>query len=230
MDRYNRGAGSASAPSAPAAADNPYFTEGNPTLGVPATQPGPWWFHMITEELRAVIVAAGLTPDHEDLDQLSEAIQALIEAGLAPAASETVSGIVELATSAEAQAGTDTARAVTPAGIRAAINAVGSAPIYAVRAWVRTSNTTGAIAASGNVSSVGNPSTGRFTINFTTALPDANYAYSFTHKALNAFGSADLVSAQHNSVAPTASLCDFMVRGMTSFNGNNVELSAIFVR
>jgi hypothetical protein len=78
MDRYNRGAGSASAPSAPAGPANPYFTEGNPTLGVPATQPGPWWFHMITEELRAVIVAAGLTPDHTDVTQLTQAIAALI--------------------------------------------------------------------------------------------------------------------------------------------------------
>jgi hypothetical protein len=78
MDRYNKGAGSASAPSAPAAAANPYYTEGNPTLGVPATQPGPWWFHMMTEELRALIVAAGLTPDHTDLTQLTQAIAALI--------------------------------------------------------------------------------------------------------------------------------------------------------
>lgn len=37
-----------------------------------------------------------------------------------PKASTTVSGIVELATNAEATAGTDTARAVTPAGLRAA--------------------------------------------------------------------------------------------------------------
>ncbi|CAG0967098.1 hypothetical protein MTYP_01053 [Methylophilaceae bacterium] len=107
MERYNRGAGAASAPSAPAAPANPYFTEGNPSLGVPATQPGPWWFHMITEEMRKVITDAGLTPDHTNLTQLSAAIQALITAAI-PAgpsdASETVKGIVELATDAEAQA------------------------------------------------------------------------------------------------------------------------------
>lgn len=38
---------------------------------------------------------------------------------MVPAASETVSGKVELATSAEAVTGTDTARAVTPAGVKA---------------------------------------------------------------------------------------------------------------
>lgn len=37
----------------------------------------------------------------------------------APAASETVAGIVELATTAEATTGTDTVRAVTPAGLKA---------------------------------------------------------------------------------------------------------------
>jgi hypothetical protein len=78
MERYNRGAGAASAPTPPSAPANPYFTEGNPSLGVPATQPGPWWFHMITEEMRKVITDAGLTPDHTDLTQLSAAIQAMI--------------------------------------------------------------------------------------------------------------------------------------------------------
>jgi len=41
-----------------------------------------------------------------------------------PDASETVKGIVELATVAEAQSGTDTARAVTPAGLAASSNSV----------------------------------------------------------------------------------------------------------
>lgn len=44
----------------------------------------------------------------------------LVNLNSVAAASETVSGIVELATVAEAQAGTDTARAVTPAGLAAA--------------------------------------------------------------------------------------------------------------
>lgn len=46
-----------------------------------------------------------------------------------PDASETVKGLVELATTAEATAGTDTVRAVTPAGVAAAVAAlVDSAP------------------------------------------------------------------------------------------------------
>lgn len=53
-----------------------------------------------------------------------KSVSGLIIKGLAsvPDASETVKGIVELATIAEAQAGTDTARAVTPAGMFYATN------------------------------------------------------------------------------------------------------------
>lgn len=114
MDRFNTSAGSASAPVAPTAPDNPYFTSGNPGLGVPATVPGPYWFHMISEEIRNVIFEAGLTPDHENLTQLYEAIQTMIDANVGPDASETVKGIAELATTAEAQALTNDSRIITP--------------------------------------------------------------------------------------------------------------------
>lgn len=53
----------------------------------------------------------------------------------------------------------------------------GSAPIYAARAWVNFNGTsTVAIRASGNVSSITDNGTGDYTVNFTTAMPDANYA------------------------------------------------------
>ena len=74
MDRYNLAAGAAAPPGAPAAPANPYYTAGTPG-SVPATAPGPWFFHMVTEELRKVITDAGLTPDHANLTQLSQAIQ-----------------------------------------------------------------------------------------------------------------------------------------------------------
>jgi hypothetical protein len=53
----------------------------------------------------------------------------------------------------------------------------GSAPIFAARAWVNFDGTgTVAIRASGNVSSITDNGTGDYTVNFTTAMPDANYA------------------------------------------------------
>jgi hypothetical protein len=59
----------------------------------------------------------------------------------------------------------------------AQFNASGSAPVYACRAWVNFNGTgTVAIRASGNVSSITDNGTGDYTVNFTTAMPDANYS------------------------------------------------------
>lgn len=57
------------------------------------------------------------------------------------------------------------------------LNASGAAPMFACRAWVNF-NGTGVVAirASGNVSSITDNGVGDYTVNFTTALPDANYA------------------------------------------------------
>lgn len=52
----------------------------------------------------------------------------------------------------------------------------GTAPIYPCRAWVNFNGTgTVAIRASGNVTSITDNGTGDYTVNFTTAMPDANY-------------------------------------------------------
>lgn len=65
----------------------------------------------------------------------------------------------------------------------------GTAPVYGVRAWVvfdatrdstgasNTANTARFLIGSGNVTSVTKTATGEFTVDFTTALPNANYAY-----------------------------------------------------
>lgn len=55
--------------------------------------------------------------------------------------------------------------------------ASGSAPSYSARAWVNFNGTgTVAIRASGNVSSITDNGTGDYTVNFTTAMQDADYA------------------------------------------------------
>jgi hypothetical protein len=59
----------------------------------------------------------------------------------------------------------------------AALGNVGTAPVYAARAWVNFNGTgTVAIRASGNVSSITDNGTGNYTVNFTTAMSDANYS------------------------------------------------------
>jgi hypothetical protein len=85
--------------------------------------------------------------------------------------------------------------------IKKAINADNDPPIYACRAWVsfdggRNSANTGAstngsnvlIKAAGNVASVLKNATGDYTITFTTAMPDANYAIMGTSRDNNTIG------------------------------------------
>ena len=68
--------------------------------------------------------------------------------------------------------------AANHAGIKTALNASGSAPIYACRAWVNFDGRSGnvAIRNSGNVSSLTYNGTGDYTVNFSTDMPHTNYA------------------------------------------------------
>jgi uncharacterized protein (AIM24 family) len=63
----------------------------------------------------------------------------------------------------------------------------GSAAVaYGCRAWVNFNGTgTVAIRASGNVSSITDNGTGDYTVNFTTAMPDANYSVAGVSNRLN---------------------------------------------
>ena len=71
---------------------------------------------------------------------------------------------------------------ITAAGLLQFNSGYGSvATAYGCRAWVNFNGTgTVAIRASGNVSSITDNGTGDYTVNFTTALADANYSLSGT--------------------------------------------------
>jgi hypothetical protein len=75
--------------------------------------------------------------------------------------------------------GTDAA-SVTSGQVFSFVNNFGTVanlPAYQCRAWVNFNGTgTVAIRASGNVSSITDNGTGDYTVNFTTAFPDANYS------------------------------------------------------
>jgi hypothetical protein len=66
----------------------------------------------------------------------------------------------------------------------------GSAAVaYGCRAWVNFNGIgTVAIRASGNVSSITDNGTGSYTVNFTTAMPDANYCTNATSRATSGVG------------------------------------------
>ena len=100
-----------------------------------------------------------------------------------PQATETQIGVAEIATQVEVNSADDDTRFVTPkkllAGVKNHLNASGNAPIYPCRAWVNFNGTdTPSIRDSGNVSSITDNGVGDYTINFTTAMPDANYSFS----------------------------------------------------
>jgi hypothetical protein len=81
----------------------------------------------------------------------------------------------------------------------------GTAPIYPCRAWVNFTGSTGAILASGNVSSVTRSATGQYVVNFTTAIVDANYTIAST--ASNTGGNRAVTFYQNSSTAQTTSSC-----------------------
>lgn len=92
-----------------------------------------------------------------------------------------------------------------PTGNPAQLSTVsGSAPSYSARAWVRFNGTNGAISGSQNVSSVSDNGVGDFTVNFTTAMPSANYAAGIFNSLFNS-AQFHLITGSHPTVAPTAS-------------------------
>jgi hypothetical protein len=84
-----------------------------------------------------------------------------------------------IATTLQAQTGTNNTAVLTALRMREGFNAAGTAPVYACRAWVNFDGTTpnpSTIRSSGNVTSITKFETGTYGINFTTAMQDANYA------------------------------------------------------
>ena len=68
------------------------------------------------------------------------------------------------------------------------------ATAYGCRAWVNFNGTgTVAIRASGNVTSITDNGTGDYTVNFTTAMPDANYSVAGTSSRGNLHGNESLL-------------------------------------
>jgi len=100
--------------------------------------------------------------------------------------------------------GEDLTGDVAAARITGALNAAGSAPIYAGRAWVNF-NGTGAVAirASGNVSSITDNGAGDYTVNFTTAMPDADYAVSISAREQNSTAGSALIGGFPNQAVST---------------------------
>jgi hypothetical protein len=109
----------------------------------------------------------------------------------------------------------------------------GTAPSYLCRAWVNFDGTgtfspnpsTTKIRASGNVSSITDNGTGDYTVNFTTALADANYAVAGMSSAdITGYGDTGAIAFRvRQSTAPTTTA----VR-ITNGGGGGSLLDAIY--
>jgi hypothetical protein len=101
---------------------------------------------------------------------------------------------------------------VSATQIAGALNASGSAPIFACRAWVYFDGATVGtpILASGNVTSVTDHAVGDFTVNLTTAMSDTNYAVLVSASATSAGVSAGLNDGRTKttSAAPIQAISD----------------------
>ena len=99
-----------------------------------------------------------------------------------------------------------------------------SAVAYGCRAWVNFNGTgTVAIRASGNVSSITDNGTGIYTVNFTTTLVDANYAFTALAGGASDSSTAIYVTLQL-SVSPTTSAL-----AIRTHTNNNATIDATFV-
>jgi len=123
--------------------------------------------------------------------------------------------------------GEDLTGDVAAARITGALNATGSAPIYACRAWVNFNGTgTVAIRGSGNVSSITDNGVGIYDINFTTAMPDVNYAVCAT--ANNGASYVALIASPEINVSTSSSARINTARNSdVYFDGRDVNV-AIF--
>lgn len=75
--------------------------------------------------------------------------------------------------------------------------------VYTAKAWVNFNGTgTVAIRASGNVSSITDNGAGDYTVNFSTAMSDANYAVVGTASSVASGGANRVFAEQPNGLTP----------------------------
>ena len=148
--------------------------------------------------------------------------------GVPPIASPTFTGTPRAPTQT---AGNNSTLLATTAYTRTAIpdvlNAAGSAPLYACRAWVNFNGTgTVAIRASGNVSSITDVGVGNYTVNFATAMVDANYSAIISHgfDAIPSSTENDTGAFQRQNLAGSFTI--FIIDGVSN---SNVDASQVML-
>jgi hypothetical protein len=114
----------------------------------------------------------------------------------------------------------------------------GTAPIYGMRAYVvfdasrnaagatDSLNTTRFLISSGNVASVTKTASGAFTVAFTTALPNANYAYFGTSRVQ---GGSDILVFRADGGTKTTTAFQFVTMSRGGSATNPEDCSLVFI-
>src|SRR5215469_6352690 len=85
-------------PTIPAAGTEAFYSGGNEATGTPATIVPAWWMNMVQEEIRNVVVAAGISPNKNDNSQLLAAITGITGGSIyLPLAGGTMTGVIAFA-------------------------------------------------------------------------------------------------------------------------------------
>ncbi len=210
------------------------YVDAQPALGIEGSVVPAAAIEHPQREILDVIEAAELEPDGASLTQLRAAILALagaevgahatrtdnphaVTAAQLPdlgAATATAPGLVELATPAETQTGTDDTRAVTPAGLAAALGGLSPAQC---RAWVQFDGSTSppTIRGSYNVLGVTRHGVGDYTVSFVEPMPSAHYAVCGTSTGTLAGETEDAHGLRPNYYASDTPLTAGSVRVRT---------------
>ena len=91
-------------------------------LGIDGTVPGPYWFHMLSRELEAIVIEGGLVPATATLTQVRDAIAVMIEAAIT--AIILPDGVALATNNEHLQNNPPANKAATPTGVRAVRDAL----------------------------------------------------------------------------------------------------------
>jgi hypothetical protein len=148
----------------------------------------------------------------------------------------TLASGLTIATTSQAEDGTNNTNAITPLRLREALRASGTAPVYACRAWANFDGTTTvpSVRASGNISSITRNSTANYTVNFTTAMPDVNYAFvgsgGIVSGAGGSWGAIVVESHNNSSFIRTTTSLPLLTFGLTASFANSFTCNVAIFR
>ena len=153
--------------------------------------------------LKSLVLHDGVTLGGVKIPYLSNG---RVPSTMLPIATESVVGASKIATTAIAQAGTNDTDFITAKKLRDALNATGSSPVFACRAWLNM-NGQGSVTirASANIASVVREQAGVYLVKTSVAMPIVNFAvlvggsFSSAVSGSNTNGNINIVNVSADS-------------------------------